>query len=210
MRSADVGYTVTVRSDLESILITRNEIARRVEAMADAISNDLGDLDDGGEVTLVPVLAGSMIFVADLMRHLPYKLRIELVTVSSYPGDSTESRGAQLVGSLPDALDGRHVLVIDDILDSGATLSLIRAELARRRPASLRTCVLLRKDRPSAKAVPCDYVGFDIPDLFVVGYGLDHDNYYRNLPEIGVLKAHAAQTGRADADGPDRVGKEAT
>ena len=84
-----------------------------------------------------------------------------------------------------------HVLIVDDILDSGGTLKLIRSELARLRPKSLRACVLLRKKRPSAYEVPCEYVGFDIPDVFVVGYGLDYDNYYRNLPDIGTLKKEA-------------------
>jgi hypoxanthine phosphoribosyltransferase len=113
------------------------------------------------------------------------------VTVSSYPGRSTTSQGARIAGPGVDDLEGRHVLVVDDILDSGGTLRLMRQELSRRNPKSLRTCVLLRKERPSAMSTPCDYVGFDIPDVFVVGYGLDYNNHYRNLPDIGTLRKEA-------------------
>ena len=100
-------------------------------------------------------------------------------------------RGAEIVGAMDRSIEGKHVLVIDDILDSGGTLRLIRKELAARRPLSLRMCVLVRKQRPSAMSTPCDYVGFDIPDVFVVGYGLDYNNYYRNLPDIGTLRKEA-------------------
>ena len=95
------------------------------------------------------------------------------------------------MGSLGEDLEGKHLLLVDDILDSGSTLRLMRMELARRQPRSLRACVLLRKQRPTAMQTPCEYVGFDIPDVFVVGYGLDYNNYYRNLPDIGTLKETA-------------------
>ncbi|MFO0873106.1 MAG: phosphoribosyltransferase family protein [Phycisphaerales bacterium] len=116
--------------------------------------------------------------------------RIGVTTVSSYPGKSTESQGVSMVGDLPPGLAGRHVLVVDDALDSGRTLGA-RATIAAQGPATLRTCVLLRKQVPSALATPCDYVGFDIPDVFVVGYGLDYDDHYRNLPYVGVLRPEA-------------------
>ncbi len=96
-----------------------------------------------------------------------------------------------MIDGIDESIEGKHVLIVDDILDSGGTLKLIRAELSKRNPASLRACVLLRKQRPSAMATPCEYVGFDIPDVFVVGYGLDFDNYYRNLPVIGTLREEA-------------------
>lgn len=143
------------------------------------------------EVTLVPILTGSMIFVADLMRRLPLRMQIHIVSVSSYPGAATESRGPSVEHALtrvPDLLAGRHVLIIDDILDSGRTLATVTQLLRQREPASLRTCVLLRKRRPSAMRQPVDYVAFDVPDEFVVGYGLDYNDYYRNLPEICTLK----------------------
>ncbi len=180
-----------VQSDLDQILIDRERIAARVVELAEEICRDLDAHGDGGEVVLMPILTGSIVFVADLIRQMPQKLRIEVITVTSYPGRTTSSRGAEIIGSVTQEIEGRHVLVIDDILDSGETLKAIRAELLPRRPKSLRTCVLLRKQRSSALETPCDYVGFDIPDVFVVGYGLDYNNYYRNLPDIGTLKEEA-------------------
>jgi len=179
-----------VRSDIREILFSREQIAERVRQLGAEIARDLQRANPTGqdEVIVVPVLTGSIIFVADLMRELPFKMRIDVVTVSSYPGKATSSQGATLVGELPDHLAGKHVLVVDDILDSGRTLRLVRERLAARQPKSLRTCVMLRKRIPSAMDTPCEYVGFDIPNEFVVGYGLDFDHYYRNLPEIGVLR----------------------
>jgi hypoxanthine phosphoribosyltransferase len=193
-----------VQGDVDKVLIPRERIAARVAELSAAIVADSRKLSAGGaggtggtggteggdeaEIVLVPVLTGSIIFVADLMRQLPLKLRIDLVTASSYPRRATASLGAQIVGSIRGDLAGRHVLIVDDILDSGQTITLIRQEVARREPRSVKSCVLLRKQRPAAMAVPCEYVGFDIPDAFVVGYGLDYDNYYRNLPDIATLK----------------------
>jgi hypoxanthine phosphoribosyltransferase len=177
-----------VKSDLKEILFDREQIAARIAALAKEISRDLDELPEDGEIVLVSILTGSVIFVADLIRQLPQKLRIELVTVKSYPGRVTESQGAKLIDGIDGKIQGKHVLIVDDILDSGGTLKLIRAELSKQNPASLRSCVLLRKKRPSAMATPCEYVGFDIPDVFIVGYGLDFDNYYRNLPMIGTLR----------------------
>jgi hypoxanthine phosphoribosyltransferase len=180
-----------VHADLDRILIDRDRIAQRVTELAREISNDLRDVTDHGELVLVSVLTGSIIFLADLIRQLPQKLRIEVTAVESYPGRSTASRGAKITGHLPSGVEGRHVLIVDDILDSGGTIRLLREELARRRPKSVRACVLLRKQRPSALQTPCEYIGFDIPDVFVVGYGLDYNNYYRNLPDIGTLREGA-------------------
>jgi len=182
-----------VLADIERILIDRTRIATRIREMGAQIRGDYervfreGGAD--GEIVLVPVLTGSIIFVADLMRELPHKVRISVLGASSYPGSSTVSAGTvTLTGGLPDDLSGRHVLIVDDILDSGRTLRRIREEVTRRQPQSVRACVLLRKTVPAAMNTPCEYVGFDIPDEFVVGYGLDYDNYYRNLPDIGTLK----------------------
>ncbi|MHC4415685.1 MAG: hypoxanthine phosphoribosyltransferase [Planctomycetota bacterium] len=170
------SYTThTVLADLDQILIDRDRIARRVAELAAQISRDLAYLQEEGEIVLVPILTGSIIFLADLIRQLPQKLRIEVVTVDSYPGRTTRSKGAKIVGSLGQELEGKHLLLVDDILDSGSTLRLMRTELARRQPRSLRACVLLRKQRPTAMQTPCEYVGFDIPDVFVVGYGLDYN-----------------------------------
>ena len=182
------------------ILIDRHRIDARVRELAAEITAALGPSEirnPKSEITLVPILTGSLIFLADLVRHLPLPMRIRLISVSSYPGDATTSRGPRLrdaLTDLPASLAGQHVLVVDDILDTGQTLALVRAELARRAPASLRTCVLLRKDRPDAHATPVDHVAFDIPDRFVVGYGLDHDGYHRNLPDIVELPTPTPDT----------------
>jgi hypoxanthine phosphoribosyltransferase len=140
------------------------------------------------EVTIVPILTGAMIFCGDLIRQMPVKMRIGLITVSSYPGASISSQGSQILGQQLGDIKGRHVLLVDDILDSGGTVKLVVQALRDLGAASVKACVLLRKDRPSAKQVQVDYVGFEIPDEFVVGYGLDYNNYYRNLPDIVTLK----------------------
>lgn len=184
-------YTAVVRSDIDRILISREKIARRIGELGEEISRDLARLDQDDEILLVPILTGSIIFVADLMRCLPQKLRIEILTASSYPGKSTTSQGVKIVSELPDDLSGRHILIVDDILDSGNTIRLVREAIEARGPRSVWACVLLRKQIESAMNTPCEYVGFDIPDEFVVGYGLDYDDYYRNLPDIGLLKREA-------------------
>lgn len=185
-----------MRHDLESILIPREKIAERVHELGETLSRDLlrelsaegSDPDASGRIVLITVLVGSMIFVADLVRHMPLKLSMGLVTVSSYPGRSIASKGASIRGDLPSDLAGKHVVIVDDILDSGQTLGLIRRLIEEQRPASLRICVLLSKQVERAVSIEAEYVGFEIPDAFVVGYGLDFDGHYRNLPDIGVLR----------------------
>ena len=189
-----LGTLDGVQGDIDKVLIDRNRIARRIRELGAEIRRDFDDLSrasGGGDIVLVPVLTGSIIFVADLMRELPNKVRINVITANSYPGRSTQSKGVQLSGALPEELADKHVLIVDDILDSGSTIRHIRQEIAARHPKSVRACVLLRKAIPSAMQTPCEYVGFDIADEFVVGYGLDYDNYYRNLPDIGTLKKEA-------------------
>jgi hypoxanthine phosphoribosyltransferase len=180
-----------MRTDVDRVLIDRHEIARRVQELGGEISRDLEVLSADAEIVLVAILTGSIIFLADLIRHLPQKIRIDVVAVTSYPGRSRQSRGSTIAGELPADLEGKHVLIIDDILDSGGTIRLIREIVQERHPRSMRTCVLLRKNIPSAQETPCEYVGFDIPNEFVVGYGLDYDHYYRNLPDVGTLKREA-------------------
>jgi hypoxanthine phosphoribosyltransferase len=178
--------------DIASILIEKDRIAQRVHELGHRIAQDLYKegvtLDGEQRVVLVPVLTGSMVFVADLIRELPFKLRMEVVAVSSYPGSSMESKGVRLRSTLPDTLAGAHVLLVDDIFDSGQTVDVLSGLIRGQHPASLRTCVLLRKPGKSKVGVQPDYVGFDIPDEFVVGYGLDYDGFYRNFPAVAVLK----------------------
>ncbi|MHC5006558.1 MAG: hypoxanthine phosphoribosyltransferase [Planctomycetota bacterium] len=180
-----------MHADLDKVLLDRERIARRVAELADEISHDLQGVTNHDEIVIVSILTGSIIFLADLIRRLPQKLRIEVIGVESYPGRATESQGPKITRNLAGNIEGKHVLIVDDILDSGGTMRLIREVLGKRQPKSVRACVLLRKERPSAMEMPCDYVGFDIPDVFVVGYGLDYNNYYRNLPDIGTLKEEA-------------------
>ena len=172
--------------DIDHILISRGAISDRVRELGKAITKDLGPIVEEKEIVVVAVMTGSIIFVADLMRCLPMKIRIQITTASSYVGKTTQSTGDPEVGMLPDVRD-KHVLLVDDILDSGKTLISIRSELEKLQPKSIYSCVLLRKNLPSAMKVPCEYVGFDIEDEFVVGYGLDYDGYYRNFPDIGVI-----------------------
>ena len=180
-----------MRSDVDQVLISHDQIAARVRQLAEQITIDhTADGGGNGEITIIPILTGAMIFAADLVRNLPMRMKIGLLTVSSYPGQSIKSQGAEVIAERIGDVTGRHLLLIDDILDSGGTLRLVRSLLLDKRPISLRTCVLLRKATPGARSVPVEYVGFDIPDAFVVGYGLDFDDYYRNLPEIVTLKRH--------------------
>jgi hypoxanthine phosphoribosyltransferase len=180
--------------DVGTILLSREQIAQRVQSLGRELARDLREASsDGRPVVIVAVLTGAMVFTADLIREMPLMMSIGLVTVSSYPGTSVESKGAKIQGELPADLADKHVLIIDDILDSGRTLSLVHRLIAEQRPASLRTCVLLRKvlaRRPVE--FEAEYVGFDIPDRFVVGYGLDYDDQYRNLPHIAVLEGASA------------------
>jgi len=180
-----------MESSVERVLITQHEIMSRVEAMGEEIASTLAATPswvDDPELVVVPVMTGALVFAADLIRRLRVRMRIVPVTISSYPGASTSSQGAYLVSAAPADLHGRHVLIIDDILDSGRTLSLLRGIVGEQHPAAVFTSVLLEKEVERAEAVTSDFVGFRIPDRFVVGYGLDYDGYYRNLPEIAVLR----------------------
>lgn len=186
----DRSHDDRFHEDIERILVPSAAIAARVQALARAIGEDYGHAD--GRLTVVPVMTGSLLFAADLVRALPHRrMRIQLATVSSYGGTATSSRGSSIVGALPKHLEGHHVLIVDDILDSGGTLRLLRSEFTARGAADVRACVLLRKRIPSALATPVEYVGFDIGDEFVVGYGLDYDDLYRNLPYVGALRREA-------------------
>ncbi len=182
--------TLPLHADVERVLISRERIAARLDELAARIAGDW-EAGGAGEVTLVPILTGSIVFVSDLIRRLPLRLRVHLISVTSYPGKATSSRGATLEverSSLPASLEGRHVLVVDDIFDSGRTLELATRLLAGLEAASVRSCVLLDKRRPREVTLEPDYVAFEIPDEFIVGYGLDYDGYYRNLPDIVTLK----------------------
>ena len=177
-----------MQDDVDRVLVTRDQIAARVRELARQITEDHTSAEGETEITIVPILTGAMVLCADLMRHMPVRMKIGLMTVSSYPGKSLQTQGSSVLAKQLGDIHGRHILLVDDILDSGGTLRLVVPLLKEMGPASVKTCVLLRKDRRTAKETPVDYVGFEIPDEFVVGYGLDFDDYYRNLPEIVTLK----------------------
>ncbi len=197
-----------MQADIEKVLISQEQIARRVRELAQQITADHAASPDsrGAEITIVPVLTGAMIFCSDLIRHIPIAMRIGLVTVSSYPGATVSAQGAQVLGRQLGDVSGRHVLLLDDILDSGGTINLVVPLIRGLGAASVRSCVLLRKDRAAAKATHVDYAGFEIPDEFVVGYGLDFNNYYRNLPDIVTLKREVIEKGLKPASQPQRSG----
>src|SRR5205823_6321773 len=171
--------------DIDRILISQEKIAERVKQLAQQIVIDHTPPRMAGEaeITIVPILTGAMIFCCDLIRQIPIAMKIGLMTVSSYPGSSIRTQGSQMLGQQLGDVRGRHVLLIDDILDSGGTIKLVAPFVKSLGAATVKTAVLLRKDRPAAKETHVEYVGFEIPDEFVVGYGLDYNNYYRNLPD---------------------------
>jgi hypoxanthine phosphoribosyltransferase len=173
-----------MQADLERVLFDEATIHRRLDELAQRISADYCDR----ELTVVAILNGSVILMADLLRRIPLPLKLDCLSVASYHGGTT-SVGELMFRqvSLPD-IAGRNVLILDDILDSGVTLATIREKLETAGPLSVRICVLLAKKRARVRAVDADYVGFEIADEFVVGYGLDYMERYRNLPCIGVLR----------------------
>jgi hypoxanthine phosphoribosyltransferase len=175
-----------MEKDFARILLSRERIAERVAELAKDIARCYGDDTDG--LVIVSILSGSIIFLADLIRCLPIKMKLGLITMSRYRGATTTGGATQLVHDLAMELEGRHVLVLDDILDTGNTLRMVMDQLRVRGPASLRMCVLLRKPAKAPKDVTADFVGFDIDDVFVVGYGLDYNDHYRNAPDIAVLR----------------------
>jgi hypoxanthine phosphoribosyltransferase len=173
-----------IHPDLASILFTEAQIQRRVRGLAREIKQVYGK----GEFTIVALINGAVMFTADLMREIDNPVRLDCIRVSSY-GAGTKSVGApQIVADLTLDIKNRDVLIIDDILDTGKTLSLVTSLARKLKPASLRSCVLLDKKARREVKFEADFVGFEIPNKFVVGYGLDFAERYRNLPCIGVLK----------------------
>lgn len=173
-------------ADLERVLISEEEIQRRLGEIA----QDIWDHYAGEEFLLVGVLKGAVLVMADLMRAFPGSAPMDWMAVSSY-GSGTKSSGVvRILKDLDTDITDRHVVIVEDIIDSGLTLSWIRANLESRHPKSVEICTLLRKPDAAKVAIDCRWVGFDIPNDFVVGYGLDYDERYRNLRVIGTLAPH--------------------
>ena len=173
-----------MRNDIERVFFTADEIEAKVAALGEQISKDF----EGKNPLFVGVLKGCFVFMADLMRHVSIPCSMDFMAVSSYKGGTSSTGAVEIQKDLGQNIEGRHIIIIEDILDSGMTLDYIKGMLQDRNPSSIRICALL--DKPARRKVDlqADYVGFTIPDEFVIGYGLDYDEKYRNLPYIGVLK----------------------
>lgn len=176
-----------MHTDIARILLPAERIRARVRKLAIEIATAYPD--DGAGLTLVPIMSGSIIFLADLIRELPIRMKLALVHVSTYGGTRTVAGESKTILAPTGDLRDRHALIVDDILDSGRTLRHVQEIVRSSGPASVRTAVLLRKPAKAPPDVHVEFIGFDIDDLFVVGYGLDFDDHYRNYPHIGVLKS---------------------
>ena len=174
-----------LRSDVAQILITEDQIQDKVRELGARITADYAETS----VTLVSVLKGSLPFMADLMRAIEIPVQIDLMEVSSYGGATTETSGlVRILKDLSSSIAGKDVLIVEDIIDTGLTLNYLLRYLRGKNPRSLRICALLDKPARRLVEISIDYRGFEIPDEFVVGYGLDFGEFYRNLPFIGVLR----------------------
>jgi hypoxanthine phosphoribosyltransferase len=177
------------RKEIESVLISRQSLARRVRSLAREIETDFA----GRDLVIVALLNGTVVFLADLLRGLSMPLRLDFIGVSSY-GVGTESADVIFTKELRLDVGGRDVLVVDDILDTGKTLARVTAKLSKLKPRQIKVCVLLDKPSRRVEQITADYVGFIIPNHFVVGYGLDYAERYRNLPFVGILHPHLYKT----------------
>jgi len=165
-------------------LIQEREISKRVDELAAEISRAYREVD---EILLIGVLRGAFIFLADLSRRLTVRRRVDFIALASYDNGTERADAVRLIMDLRSDIRDRHVLIVEDIVDTGHTLEYLMKSLSARKPASLRSCVLVRKPTRHEVPVHIDYLGFEIPDLWVVGYGLDYADQYRTLPYIGVL-----------------------
>ncbi len=171
--------------DIDHILVSQQQLQDKISELGAQISRDY----DGHELLLVSILKGSVVFMADLMRAITIPCAIDFMVVSSYGGSNTTTTGlVKIVKDLDQDLSGKDVLIVEDILDTGVTLSHLMPMLQMRNPRSVKICSILSKPSRRKADIEPDYMGFEVPDEFVVGYGLDYDEKYRNLPYVGVLK----------------------
>ena len=173
-----------MHQDIESVLMSEETLRKRVRELGETISRDYA----GKEVLMVGVLRGAFVFMADLARAITIPLAIDFMAVSSYGASTSSSGVVRIIKDFDENVEGKHILIVEDIIDSGLTLKYLYNQILSRKPASVRICTLLDKPERRKTDVPVDYNGFSIPDAFVVGYGLDYAERYRNLPYIGVLK----------------------
>ncbi len=173
-----------IHPDVDQILYSEDELRSRVKELGCQITADYA----GKNPMLISVLRGSYIFMADLTRSINLDLTVDFMVVSSYGAGTVSSGQVEIKKDLSDSIEGRDLIIVEDILDSGNTLYYLMDVLKARKPASIRLCTLMDKPDRRTKSITADYVGFTIPDAFIVGYGLDYDEKYRNLPYVGVLK----------------------
>ena len=171
-------------NDVESVLLSTEELAKRIGELGAEITADYV----GKEILMIGVLRGAVVFMADLARTIKVPVAIDFMAVSSYGAGTSSSGVVRILKDLDEHIEGRHVLVVEDIIDSGLTLNYLMDNLKSRQPASIKLCTLLNKPERRKVNVNIDYNGFNVPDYFVVGYGLDYAEKYRNLPFIGILK----------------------
>jgi hypoxanthine phosphoribosyltransferase len=179
-----VDTSPNLNDDIEEVLIAEDALQARIAELGATISHDY----QGKDLLLLGILKGAIMFMVDLSRQLTMPVELEFMATSSY-GNARESSGeVRILKDLDVPIEGKHLLIVEDIIDTGLTLRYLMESLQQRRPASIRVCALLDKAKARDKVLAADYLGFEIPDRFVVGYGLDYAQKYRNLPYIGVLK----------------------
>jgi hypoxanthine phosphoribosyltransferase len=190
-RAAEDGEVLMWREAIQRVLISEAALQRRVQALGQAITANY----QGQELLLVPVLQGALLFAADLARAIDLPLTLDCITLSSYGDRHVSSGQVNLMKDLSQSITGKHVLIVEDIIDTGMTLQYLWHHFMDRRPADLHVCTLLDKRARRQVELPIRYRGFDIPDAFVVGYGLDYQQRYRNLPFIGTLRPEVFREG---------------
>jgi hypoxanthine phosphoribosyltransferase len=184
MHNGRKAHDSSLNNDVAEVLICQERLQERVRELGAQITRDYADLNP----MLICVLKGGYLFLADLTRQLAMRHGVDFMAISSYGGGTESSGVVRILKDLDSDISGRHILVVEDIIDTGNTLAYLLENLRSRQPASIRICTLLSKPARRQIDLPVDYVGFEIPDEFVVGYGLDYAEAYRNLPFIGVLK----------------------
>ncbi len=173
-----------MRADIEEILYSEEALNARLTELGEQITNDYA----GKPLTVIGILKGSNIFTSDLVRKINLPLKMDFMAVSSY-GNATESTGVvRIIKDLDGSVEGENLLIVEDIVDSGLTLKYLKEVLLTRNPASVKVCTLLDKPARRKESVAIDYLGFEVPDEFIVGYGIDYAERYRNLPYVGILK----------------------
>jgi hypoxanthine phosphoribosyltransferase len=185
----------TLHGDTERILISEEDLRNRVTEMGREITRDYADAEGG--IVVISVLRGAAIFMSDLVREIDLPLEMDYMAISSYGNGTTSSGVVRILKDITTDIEGKHVIIAEDIVDSGLTLLYTIKNLLAHHPASLQVAALLRKDKEGRPDIDCRYVGFEIPDEFVVGYGLDYAERYRNLPYLAVLKSEVYSTNKS-------------